>query len=81
MIKQAMSELALDLERGGHVVRAPDPADRRVTTVTITGRERHTVRVVMEAKGEVEAEYAAIVGQPRLTALHETLMMLIGALG
>ena len=77
MTKQAMSELALDLERGGHVVRAPDPADRRVTTVTITDRGRHTLRAAMDVKREVEAEYAAIVGQQRLEALQETLAMII----
>ena len=76
MTKQAMSELALDLERSGYIVRAADPADRRVTTVRITDEGRRALGVAMAAKGEVESEYAAILGRRRLALLQETLAML-----
>ncbi len=44
MTKQAIGELAIDLERGGYVTRAPDPADRRATIVTITAAGRRALR-------------------------------------
>ncbi len=77
MTKQAMGELALDLEQGGYVARAPDPSDRRVTIVTITAAGRHALRAALEAKREVEAEYAAAIGARRLAALQEALALLV----
>lgn len=77
MTKQAIGELAIDLERGGYVTRAPDPADRRATIVTITAAGRRALRAALEAKRAVEADYAAAIGARRLAALHEALVLLV----
>jgi DNA-binding MarR family transcriptional regulator len=51
------------LEKAGLAQRAPDPADRRATLVTLTNKGRRTVdkaiREVMEAESEVLAPLSA----------------------
>lgn len=75
--KQAAGQLAADLERLGYLARAPDPADQRATLVTFTPQGWRFLRDAYEVKREMEAEYAAILGDEGLRALKEALATLL----
>lgn len=78
MTKQGMGQLVLGLARLGYVAREPDPADRRATLVTFTEAGWGFLRDAHEIKREMEAEYAAVLGEDRLETLRATLALLLG---
>lgn len=53
--KQAMSELVIDLERLGYLVRTADPSDRRAKLIGFTDKGRAAVHEAMRAFAEIEA--------------------------
>ena len=77
--KQAAGQLASDLERLGYVVRAADPSDQRATLVTFTPLGWQFLRDAYEIKREMEAEYAAVLGEEGLQALKDALVALLQA--
>ena len=77
MTKQAMGQLLTDLERAGYVVRSVDRADRRALLVTLTEASRGFYADAYEVQRELEAEYAAILGPDRLSALRMSLSALL----
>lgn len=77
MTKQGMGHLVLDLARLGYVAREPDPADRRATLVTFTEAGWEFLRDAHEIKREMEAEYAAVLGEEGLETLRATLALLL----
>ena len=77
MTKQGMGQLVVDLERQGLLTRAPDPADRRATLVRFTDAGLRFLADAVAVTGELEAEYAANLGEQRLAALRETLAVLV----
>ena len=77
MTKQGMGQQVLDLERLGYLERTTDPTDRRATLVRFTSVGWQYLRDAYEVKRELEAEYAALLGQPRFDALRESLAALI----
>ena len=54
MTKQAMAELVRHLEERGHLVRVPDPTDRRAKLVLPTDRGRDVIAVAQALVPEVE---------------------------
>ena len=81
MTKQGMGQLAAELARQGYVATGPDPTDRRATLVTFTADGWRFLRDAYAVKQEIEAEYAAVLGEERLEALRATLSTLLKALG
>lgn len=77
--KQAAGQLASDLERLGYVMRAADPSDQRATLVTFTPLGWQFLRDAHEIKREMEAEYAAVLGEEGLQALKDALVALLQA--
>lgn len=75
--KQAAGQLAADLERLGYLARAPDPTDQRATLVTFTPQGWQFLRDAHEVKREMEAEYAAVLGDAGLQALKDALGTLL----
>jgi DNA-binding MarR family transcriptional regulator len=73
MTKQAMSELVVDLEAKGYLLRRPDPADRRVRVIEFTPRGWAAVEVALAAFADLERELGERLGPDRLTALRATL--------
>jgi len=77
MTKQAMGQLAHDLEREGYIARAADPDDGRATLVTFTERGWQFLHDAYELKQEIEAEYAAVLGEPEMASLRAALTLLL----
>ena len=77
MTKQGMGQLVRDLERRGYAERAPDPTDRRAALVRFSEAGRHLLADAVAVTGELEAEYAAVLGEQRLAALRDTLSALV----
>jgi len=77
MTKQAMGQLANDLEREGYITRAADPRDGRATLVTFTERGWQFLRDAYELKQEIETEYATILGTPGMESLRAALTLLL----
>lgn len=74
--KQSMSALITDLESGGYVERVAHPDDARAQRVRLTARGRAYGRAVRAYSRQLEAEWAAIIGEQRMAALRSTLEML-----
>ncbi len=79
MTLPAMSELVDDLQRLGYLERQPDPSDGRAKLIRPTRRGRHLMADGLRAVREIEAEYAAVVGDERFAELVETLEALVAS--
>jgi DNA-binding MarR family transcriptional regulator len=75
--KQGMGQLVTDLERQGLVSRAQDPADGRASLVTFTEAGWAYLQAAHEVKREMEAEYAALLGEEKFAELRLLLHKVI----
>jgi DNA-binding MarR family transcriptional regulator len=73
MTKQSMGALVDDLERGGYVVRIPDPADGRARIVRRTERGWMVEQVARASVRAFEAEWVAHVGEERMRQFRSVL--------
>jgi DNA-binding MarR family transcriptional regulator len=71
--KQSAGFLVDQLERGGYVERVPDPADGRARLVRIADRGRRSVEASRDIVAQVEAEWAAHLGERRMALLRRIL--------
>lgn len=71
--KQAASKLVATVRARGYVALTPSPDDARAKLVTLTPRGRRLMAAVESIYTELEAEWAARIGAPRLTALRRDL--------
>jgi len=81
MTKQSMGYLVDDLEALGYVERAPDPTDRRAKVVRLTARGRAVEETVRQVIQQIEADWAARLGQEEYQHLTRLLRALIALLG
>lgn len=79
--KQSMGALVDYLEQRGYVERVPDPTDGRASIVRHTERGRAVERTARAAIAQVEAEWAASLGEDRLRELRQILRDLGAILG
>jgi DNA-binding MarR family transcriptional regulator len=80
MTLPAMSELVDDLQRLGIVERRPDPTDRRAKLICLTDAGWDAIRTAQRVIGEIERDYAEIVGQARFEQSAQTLEALLSGL-
>jgi DNA-binding MarR family transcriptional regulator len=80
MTKQSMGYLVDDLEALGYVERVPDPTDRRAKVVRLTARGRAVEETVRKAIRQIEADWAARLGQEEYQHLTRLLRALIALL-
>jgi DNA-binding MarR family transcriptional regulator len=80
LTKQSMGYLVDDLEARGYVERVPDPADRRAKLVRLTARGRAVDVTVRSVIRQVEAEWAARLGEDEYRQLTHLLRALIAIL-
>ena len=80
LTKQSMGYLVDDLEARGYVERVPDPADRRAKLVRLTTRGRAVDETVRSVIRQVEAEWAARLGEGEYRQLTHLLRALIAIL-
>jgi DNA-binding MarR family transcriptional regulator len=71
--KQAVGEVADDLERLGYAERAPDPADGRAKLIRLTDRGSEAQAAAMRIFADIERRWAERYGVERITALREML--------
>ena len=81
MTLPAMSELADELQRCGYLERRPDPSDRRAKLIRPTRKGRRVIIEALRAVREIEAGYAAIVGEERFGELVQALQDLVDVTG
>lgn len=74
MTKQSMSELVLQIEGRGLVVRTPDPSDGRARIVRFTPAGLKWLRDFRDAVRIAEAEMAAQIGTEALAAMKDALI-------
>jgi DNA-binding MarR family transcriptional regulator len=73
LTKQTVGFLVDQLERAGYVERVPDPRDGRARLVRIAERGRRAIPVAAAVVAEVEAEWAAHLGERRMAQLRAIL--------
>jgi DNA-binding MarR family transcriptional regulator len=67
--RQAVAQLAKEIETAGFVERLPDPQDGRGVIVKFTPHGRKALSVAVEVMGEIEQQYATVIGQDGLAQL------------
>jgi DNA-binding MarR family transcriptional regulator len=80
MTKQSMGYLVDDLETLGYAERVPDPTDRRAKVVRLTVRGRAVEETVRTVIRQIEADWAARLGQEEYQHLTRLLRALIALL-
>lgn len=78
--KQSMGELVTYLEERGYVERMPDPTDRRAKLVRFTDRGWAVHETAPRIALDLEADWAARIGQQRFDQLRAILKELIAVL-
>jgi DNA-binding MarR family transcriptional regulator len=73
LTKQAMGELVTDLEQLGHVERRSCPDDGRAKIIHLTDRGRASVEAAERIFSDIEARWAAELGERRMASLRSTL--------
>lgn len=80
MTLPAMSELVDDLQRLGIVERRPDPTDGRAKLICLTDAGWEAMRTARDIIGQIEADYAQLLGAERFEAAAQTLDQLLHVL-
>jgi DNA-binding MarR family transcriptional regulator len=73
LTKQAVGEVATDLEALGYVERVPDPGDGRAKIVRLTAKGRDAADTAQRIFADIEARWAERFGEERMRILRETL--------
>lgn len=81
MTKQAVSQIANELEQLGYIQRVPDPADGRAKNIVFTEKGRRLIRDSTAAVHDVEHEFAALIGEEKLQTLSDIMAELVEKLG
>lgn len=81
MTKQSMGYLVDDLEAHGYVERVLDSLDRRAKIVRLTARGQAVEQTVREVIRQMEAEWAARMGESDYQRLLQLLRSLIAIMG
>ena len=80
MTQQAMGELIDEIEANGYIERQNDPADRRARLIVFTAKGQRAYEQALVILGEMERDYASIVGGNQYAAARATLDELVSAL-
>jgi DNA-binding MarR family transcriptional regulator len=75
--KQAIGSVVSELEAKGFVRRETDAQDRRAVTITFTEDGWTFLQDAHQVKREIEAEYAATLGEEGLQELRQLLSKLV----
>jgi DNA-binding MarR family transcriptional regulator len=78
--KQAVSQIAAELEQAGVLCRIPDPSDGRAKLVRFTAEGYDALLAGFDALHEVEDELAAELGEAPMRRLNRDLAKLLAAL-
>ena len=73
LTKQSVGEAVADLERHGYVERVPDPQDGRAKIIRLTPHGADAIAAANRGFAEIEARYAAALGEQRYAEFRATL--------
>jgi DNA-binding MarR family transcriptional regulator len=76
MTKQAVGQLAIELEDAGYVVRFPDPSDGRAKLVKYTKHGLELVAAIPRVLMDTEREIETLIGKAEFQALQRSLKKL-----
>ncbi len=76
MTKQAVGQLAIELERAGYVKRLTDPTDGRAKIVKYTNRGEGLVAIIPKVLRTTEGEIEAMIGRSAFRELRRGLLKL-----
>ncbi|MEU4801109.1 MarR family winged helix-turn-helix transcriptional regulator [Actinosynnema sp. NPDC023587] len=71
--KQAAGKTVAELVGWGYVRREPHPADRRAQVLALTGEGHDYLRLADRLWAELDAEFAALVGDAEFAGLRDSL--------
>ncbi|MCX7888121.1 MAG: MarR family transcriptional regulator [Rhodobacteraceae bacterium] len=77
--RQAVAQLAQEVERAGFVTRKPDPEDGRGVIVAFTAEGRRALSVAIETIAAIEADFAAVIGDDALVRLKADMAAILAA--
>ena len=77
LTRQAVGEVADDLERLGYLERVPDPSDGRAKLIRPTERGRTAWRLGEEILADIERAWAERYGKRRMAMVRETLEQIL----
>lgn len=75
--RQAVAQLAKEIEAAGFIERRPDPDDGRGVIIAFTPKGRKALSVAVTVMDEIERDYAAVIGHKRLSALKQDLKAIL----
>jgi DNA-binding MarR family transcriptional regulator len=75
--RQAVAQLVKEIEAAGFVKRRSDPDDGRGVIVAFTPKGREGLATAVEVMGEIETEYAAVIGESGLGELKRHLKAIL----
>lgn len=75
--KQAMGQITRELEERDYIKRVPDPTDKRAVQVHFTDKGYQFLEDAYRIKLEIEAEYAAILGEDNMLILRHLLSTVV----
>jgi len=75
--RQAVTQLAKEVEGAGFVGRRPDPDDGRGVIVSFTPKGRNALAMAVEVMTEIEGDYAGIIGIDGLNQLKDHLKAIL----
>ena len=75
--RQAVTQLATEIEKAGFVERLPDPDDGRGVIVRFTKKGRAGLQCAVEVMTEIEAEYAGLLGAGGLAQLKSLMATIL----
>ena len=76
MTKQAMGQLATDLELKGYIRKSKDPVDKRAYIIQFTKQAEKALHMAYAIKLKVEKEFASVLGNNQLASLNNLLKTL-----
>ena len=76
MTKQAVGQIANEIEELGYIERVPDPHDGRAKNLVFTDLGQRLIRDSITAVEEVEEEYAQLIGEDNMVQLQTLLSKL-----
>jgi len=69
MTKQTIGQIANEIEELGYIQRIPDPHDGRAKNLVFTERGEQLIHDSIAMVGEVEAEFAHMIGEEKILQL------------
>ena len=75
--KQAISQIASELDKLGYVKCGKDPSDRRAVLIYFTQKGKTALRDAYKIKLELEKRYSEMIGESTMGDLRDTLSKLV----